>query len=122
MTTEPFATSELFLWGGVGGGVGALATYTIPWLVGLTRGQPRPALWQAIGGTGLLLAHAMAGGVAALFVGEATLPRQAIVFGLAWPTVLQGAAKTYKAISGAPDGGHAATDDGEAEGLPPGPD
>lgn len=116
MTAEPFTTAELFLWGGVGGGGGALASFTIPWLVGLMRGGPRPRLWEMIGGTGLLLVHATLGGVAALLVGEATLARQAIVFGLAWPTVLQAAAKTYKAVSGDDDlGDDTALPAGEVE-------
>lgn len=85
------------------------------------RGGRWPRFGEAAGGIGLLIVHAFFGGVAALVVGEATLIRQAIVFGLAWPTVLNVALGAFKAAQ--PRRGRSDSQsgsDGNDVGLPPG--
>lgn len=101
MPAEALSLGALFGWGCVGGAGGAVVTFTLPWLVRLTRFGRPPMVWQAVGGIGLIMFHSVLGGLAALLVGsDVTLARHAIAFGLAWPTVLKTAGETAKSIRG----------------------
>ena len=70
----------------------------LPWLnEALKRREiEKPTWWHCVVGVALACTHAVMGGVAALIIGEASLIRQAIAYGLAWPAVLKGAGEVSK--------------------------
>jgi hypothetical protein len=102
---EPLSTLALVTGGAIGGLAGFITAIALPYLRGVLEGKvvDRPSgaqIWAVIG---IILFNMFMGGVAAFFVGEATLMRQAIAFGLAWPAVIKGAGEGLQLLAAAGD-------------------
>jgi hypothetical protein len=74
---------------------------TLPWLSGLVRDDADwPKFRTAAAAVGLLALHSFLGGIAAVIIGQATEARQAITFGLLWPTAFKSVGEASKEIIG----------------------
>jgi hypothetical protein len=98
-TSVSLSLGPEFLWGAVGGAAGAALIFVTPWLVKVYEKAELPGWPKVLGGLGLLLAHGTFGGLAAIIVGHAAGPGQAIVFGIGWPGVLKGTGQSLGAVS-----------------------
>lgn len=92
------ATFDLFLGGAVGGLTGFLVAVALPYFMGVMGGQdewPPPPI-RMVGAVGVVLINMFIGGVVAVFIGEATLMKQAVAYGFAWPALLKGAGESLE--------------------------
>ncbi len=92
---DELSGSATFLWGAVGGATGYLLVFMLPWLTRIAKDEVEvnfswPRLLSVIG---LFLVYVALGGVAALFVGEATEAKHAITYGLGFEGILKGASE-----------------------------
>ena len=97
---------ELFLWGAVGGLAGFLLAHALPYFTKLMGGGHDnwpPSLPTVLGVAGVVAVNMFMGGIASIVVGEASLVRQAIVFGFSWPAVIKGAGEGLKGLADARD-------------------
>lgn len=97
---EKLSDLELFFWGAAGGLVIYLVQNALPAFADWTRNKPRsrPTWIQVVGAAGTILGNGVLGGVAAILVGEATLIRQALTFGMTWPVILKSAGQGLQAV------------------------
>ena len=96
---EPLSSSATLMWGACGALLALLITQILPAAVTLAGGTagPKITVWRAVGAFFVLIAFVAGGAGAALIIGDATAPKQAVTYGLAWQSILGSAIKTGRA-------------------------
>ena len=100
IATAALPDGEAFIWGVAGGLIALAITQVLPAAAQLMHGAAGPVIsrWRVIGAVIVVAIFGAAGGAAAMIMGDAKKPGNAIVYGMAWEAILGGAIKTGRAV------------------------
>jgi hypothetical protein len=81
----------MFEYGALGAIASLMIVQVLPWALAVTKGADVHITWLRCGGAlPVICIFALAGGLVAYLVGDATAARQAVAYGLAWQGLVGG--------------------------------